>query len=240
MRLLNNKNVFRTYLWLLSPPGFCMPCKQESTVPSWTYCIYLNWKSFELLFYSEYILLLSSLPCWHLFLYLSMSAQRYNTPNVRQSLFTVVDGVCKWKHYTLLTCSMSKCWSVKNIVCTTVPRLCCREKENTLSTLTHNLLLLASGFSALVICHLALLVSENGPLTKTHSVGHLCCSAATSWLLQMPASVTEAPALHSSGWGTVKTVWVSGAITTNLSLTAGILLSVLAYNTHFELLKGLQ
>lgn len=56
--------------------------------------------------------------------------------SVRQSLFAVVDGVCKWKHHTLLTSSMSKCWSVKNIVCTTVPRLCCREKENTRLSLT--------------------------------------------------------------------------------------------------------
>lgn len=58
-----------------------------------------------------------------------------------------------------------------------------------------------SGHSALIIRHPALDVSENGHLSPTHTVGNLCCSAATSWLVQIPASVTAAPALHSWRWG---------------------------------------
>lgn len=54
--------------------------------------------------------------------------------------------------------------------------------------------------------------SENGHLTKTRSVGHQHCSIATSRLLQKkPTSVTTAPVLHSSGWGTIWKVWASGA-----------------------------
>lgn len=49
--------------------------------------------------------------------------------------------------------------------------------KHCVSALTHSLPLLASGLSAFVICHLAL--SENGHLTKTRTVGHAYCSAAT-------------------------------------------------------------
>lgn len=87
-----------------------------------------------------------------------------------------------------------KCSSVKNAVCMSVPRLRREGKQ-------YRLTLSVPGQSALIIRHPALDVSENGHLSQTHTVGNLCCSAATSRLVQMPASVTAAPAQHSWRWG---------------------------------------
>lgn len=148
------------------------------------------------------VLLLLSMPCLHLFLGLSGSPQRYNILGVRQSLFSAADKVCKWKHHTLPKCTTYKCWSVKNTVCMTL-WLCCREKENTVWALTCSLLLLASGLFVLIICHPALLTSENGHLTKTYTVGNLYYGTATSWLLQIPAYATAAAALHNSVFATL-------------------------------------
>lgn len=114
------------------------------------------------------------------FLCSSVSMRGYNTFGVRRTPFSTVDRVCKWKHHTLPKCSTSKYWSVKKAVCMAVPRLCCRERENTVMVFAHNVFLL----SPLPLPWLSLIQSENGHLTKTRSVGCQQCSIATSRLTQ--------------------------------------------------------
>lgn len=125
---------------------------------------------------------------------------------VRQSLFNAA-WLCKWKHHTLPKCSRLNAGVWRTLFAWLSPG--CREKKNTLSPITHSLLLCAR-----IICHPALLVSENGHLTQTHTVGHLCCS-------RPPADLFKCLPLSQQWVGlTSKRSKPVGQYTSNLPFTA--------------------
>lgn len=95
---------------------------------------------------------------------------------VRRSPFGAIDRVCKWKHHTLPKCSTSKCWSVKNTVCVTVPRrrkALCR-LSLTLCSSSPQVSLLLFSVTQLYLCLKMTIVPNK------RTVGNACCYSSAA------------------------------------------------------------